>query len=140
MIFFILDYWHLHPRPSVLYLTLRTQVFSSVHGDYFRELAGAKSISKQIEFMKEFGTAAAAAPTSFDLKSKASVPVLSRVVSDTEVEVTIDTSPLSYQDAATVTLTSLPSSLVPVIAPTSAVLLQDPTVSGGGDIRQVQDL
>ena len=34
------------------------QVFSSVHGDYFRALAGAKSVSKQIEYMKQFGTAA----------------------------------------------------------------------------------
>ena len=34
------------------------QVFSSAHGDYFRALAGAKSVSKQIEYMKEFGSAA----------------------------------------------------------------------------------
>ena len=42
-----------------LYLSLhRIQVFSSVHGDYFRALAGAKSVSKQIEYMKEYGSAA----------------------------------------------------------------------------------
>jgi hypothetical protein len=33
-------------------------VFSSIHGDYFRALAGAKSVSKQIEYMKEYGSAA----------------------------------------------------------------------------------
>lgn len=31
---------------------------SGTHGDYFRALAGAKSVSKQIEHMKEFGSAA----------------------------------------------------------------------------------
>ena len=35
---------------------------SGTHGDYFRALAGAKSVSKQIEYMKEFGSAAPVLP------------------------------------------------------------------------------
>ena len=108
-----------HPvPPHVPYPTSRTQVFSSVHGDYFRELAGAKSVSKQIEYMREFGTAAAAAAT-------VPVPVLSDW---NTIEVNAKEPPV--QDET-------------LIVPTagSKLILDDPTATlRGGEVRLEQDL
>ena len=58
-------------------------MFSSVHGDYFRALAGAKSVSKQREYMKEFGSAA---PIFSDLNSVLDRNVLEGTVLDRNEE------------------------------------------------------
>ena len=106
-----------YPLPRhVPYATSRTQVFSSVHGDYFRELAGAKGVSKQIEYMREFGTAAAAAAT---------VPVLSDwnaivLPSDMDIEINVKQPPMQDDNE---------------------LILDDPTATlRGGEVRLEQDL
>ena len=54
-----------------------------MHGDYFRALAGAKSVSKQREYMKEFGSAA---PIFSDLNSVLDRNVLQGTVLDRNEE------------------------------------------------------